>query len=412
MSSQEDAAPKLSWRNRLRTFFSIGQAREKDRPLHVTRRAAVSAAVVVMPGLMWILGRFSAATERMYTEGLGQFLGRSLAWASGRVSFSVMETLFVLLVLYVLVFAGLGVYHVVRGRRGVWNAAACGLLRLGAITGVLALVFYVAWGFNYARADLITRLKWQEAAQAVQTDTGALARLCEQVVAAGNGFYEASTGSKDLGRPTELPMPVSELDAGIDAAYVRVAERLHLDPSFAVSRGRAKPVFLSTIMSHLLTLGFYSPWTGAAHYNRDMPSCRLPEVVAHEKAHQRGVTSEDEANFFGFLACIYSDNAYTRYSGYLMAQRQLLPELYKRDRDRFTALIKQRDPGVQRDADAINAFRERFVSPISNASQNVNNLYLKANRVSQGIKAYQRSAQLILAFAHENNNSCLVEPEK
>lgn len=203
-------------------------------------------------------------------------------------------------------------------------------------------------------------------------------------------------------------MPVAALDRDIDTAYKRVAVRLNLAPSFAVSRGPAKPVLSSCIMSAQLVSGEYTPWTGEANYNRDIPAANLPETIAHEKAHQRGVTSEDEANFFGFLACASSDNAYARYSAYLLAQRQLLRELSRRDAELAKDAGKGRNPGVKHDLEAITAYYRAHAGKVSQMQTKVNDLYLKANRVKGGVQSYGRSAALIMAFARSNGGSCVV----
>ncbi len=81
-------------------------------------------------------------------------------------------------------------------------------------------------------------------------------------------------------------------------------------------------------MNHLGIVGIHFPWTGEADYNYTVPAFQLPHAIAHEKAHRRGVASEDEANFIGYLANALSDAPYARCSGFLFAQRQLLGELW------------------------------------------------------------------------------------
>ena len=201
---------------------------------------------------------------------------------------------------------------------------------------------------------------------------------------------------------------MAEVDKAIEEAYVRVAGRLGLNRLFAASRGRAKPVTASIVMSHLLISGVYTPWTGEANYNRNPPKCFLPHTIAHEKAHQRCVTSEDEANFFGYLVCAYSDEPYVRYSGYLAAQRRLLGELGKYDRKGARALVAKRLPGVQRDVDAGRAYVKRYSGKISKAGSKVNNAYLKANRVKGGIRSYQMCTRLMVLFSRLNGGSCVV----
>jgi len=375
-------------------------------------------AAGAMPLAVWVLGRFPGAVENIYTDRIGQYVGRALARVSSMVPFSLAETLMVVLVLSGVGAGTLAMYHVARGRRRFTNAALCGVLRLGAVAGGIIVIFYLAWGFNYARADLVQRMHWQTFAEKAlaKPDADRLARLCEESVEAGNRAYAGAFGCEDLGRPSTpqfvksrqtVALTMKEVDAAVERAYVRVTERLQLHPMFALSRGRAKPVLLSPLMSRLLIMGFYSPWTGEANYDREVPACRLPEVIAHEKAHQRGVTSEDEANFFAFLACTSSEDPYVRYAGCLMAQRLLLPELGKLDVERAKTIIAKRFKGVQRDADAVRAFIVAHSGIVSAAGRAVNNAYLKANRVKAGVKSYQLSAQLILVFAEFNGGTCV-----
>lgn len=383
----------------------------KDRPPRLRLRLALLAIGVASAVLAQVLGHFPHLIEKGYTEHLGQWAGRSLAAVTRWVPFSVGECLLVSLILWLAVSTGRAVYHVIRGRRRWTNALACGLLHGGAVLGVVLTVFYWAWGFNYDRAGLIERMQWQAFAE-VPEDAAAideLERICQDLVGATNRAYEASTGVKDRGTPTAMPLSRQELNTAIDTAYARVTEDLRLHPSFAVSRGPAKPVFFSGIMCRTLILGVYCPFTGEANYNRRMPACELPEVIAHEKAHQRGITSEDEANFFGYLVCASSKTPYLQYSAYLTAQHRFLSELTARAPERGKALLKQLDPGVQRDLSACRAFSRKYAGPVSRVQSRVNDLYLKANRVSQGIRAYGMSARLILAYARAHGGSCIVE---
>jgi hypothetical protein len=365
---------------------------------------------MLMLALVELLSHFPRFVEVVYTEHIGQWTGRTLAFLTRWYPWSVMEVLVAALLVWLLVSAGRALYQVVRGRRRLVNALACGALRGGALVGFILVSFYIVWGFNYNRADLVTRLGWQEWAKGPEAEAGTaeLEKICRELVAISNREYEQSFGSGDLGRPSAPPMPMAQLDRDIETAYGRVAARLRLHPSFAVSRGPAKPVLSSFIMSAQLISGEYTPWTGEANYNRNIPACNLPEVIAHEKAHQRGVTSEDEANFFGFLVCAASDNPYARYSAYFMAQRQLTGELGKRDMDRAKAVAKERCPGIKRDVDAMNAYYAAHKGAVSNMQRKVNDMYLKANRVKDGVQAYARSAALIMAFARSNGGSCVV----
>ncbi len=383
---------------------------EMNRPLRIRRTATIVVVAGAMSAAVWILGHFPSVVERAYTERAGYFVGRALGVVSGLFPVSAVEILMIALAFCGVFFSARGVYQVVRRKRSAGNAFVCAVFRLAETAGAIVAFFYLSWGINYARADLVRRTHWESYAEKAlgKPDAERLAKLCDELVEASNAEYVRALGVEDLGRPSSPVFAVSHTDAAIESAYVRVTERLKLHPTFAVSRGKAKPVLISPVMSRLLISGFYSPWTGEANYNTEVPACKLSEVIAHEKAHQRGITSEDEANFFGFLACISSEDPYVRYSGYLMAQRQLLPELGNLDGMRAKAIIAKRFKGVQRDADAIRAFIASHRGRVSAVGSAVNNAYLKANRVSAGVKSYQLSAQLILVFVESNGGTCVL----
>ncbi len=128
-------------------------------------------------------------------------------------------------------------------------------------------------------------------------------------------------------------------------------------------------------------------------------------MTAHEKAHQRGVASEDEASFLAVLACAEAEDPLLRYSGALFAQRRLLSELYRRDRPAAEALIARRLPGVQQDVDLARAFWARQTGPLSKLSARVNDAYLSAHRVTGGIDSYQRVTRLLLLHAAQKSRA-------
>ncbi len=128
-----------------------------------------------------------------------------------------------------------------------------------------------------------------------------------------------------------------------------------------------------------------------------MPPCHLAHTIAHEKAHQRGITSEDEANFFGYMACVRSRSPYARYSGWLMAQRQMLGLLNRMDPEAARALADRRLPGIRRDLEEAAAFYNRHAGRVSEVQHKMNDAYLRVNRVKGGVASYGMSARLILA---------------
>jgi len=395
-------------------LFTPDEAMEKDRPPRLKRRGLTFLVCLALLGIAWAASNSPDFVENVYAQNVGQLVARALAASTSWLPTSLAEIVVVSALLYLLVPFTIAFWHVLQRKRRLPNALAAGFFRFLAFSGIALTLFYLSWGMNYARAPLPQRLGWKpletpadEAEYGQQTQE--LAGLCEELVQATNISYQQAVGSEDFGRPSFPSVAAGDLDAALDVAYERVQSKLRLEESFAISRGRAKPVAASMLMNYLNLGGFYFPWTGEANYNRLLPAPTLPHTIAHEKAHQRGITSEDEANFLGYLVCAMCDDAYVRYSGCLFAQRQLLGELYRRDSDKAQALIKLRFKGVQRDVDAIRAFWEQYEGVAGQVSEAVNDTYLKSQGVKGGVESYAASKSLIILFARNNGGSLLID---
>jgi hypothetical protein len=390
--------------------FSHAQSSPKDKPLRGKRRAIVAGVSVVAIAACWGLGQIPAFAEDFYARGVGAGISRGLSAVSGMLPTSVGELAVVLAFGWWAVAGASAAWQVARRRRRLLNALACGVLGFSTFALSATALFYLLWGVNYLRPPLVERQQWQAHALAPESraaQSNELAALCEQLVEATNREYFAATGSEDLGAPSAPLAGLQVLDASIEEAFVQVQRDLDLEASFAAPRARAKPVALSSVMNWMHISGFYFPWTGEANYNRLQPAVSLPHVIAHEKAHQRCVTSEDEANFLGFAACIRADDPYVRYSGYLFAQRQLLSELMQLDAVKAQELLKQRFPGVQRDVDDVRRYWSRLeqgaAGAVGKVSAQVNDTYLKLNQVDGGIQSYRMSAKLLIVYYQRQN---------
>jgi hypothetical protein len=231
------------------------------------------------------------------------------------------------------------------------------------------------------------------------------------LVAATNEAYLLATGSSDLGRPSTLS-DAGATDLALEHSLAELSGELRWSRLNAMGRGPVKPVIASGVMSRLGISGVFFPLTGEANVNRFTPDSQLPLSMAHEKAHQRGITSEDEANFVGFLAAASSSDPYARYSALLFAQRQLLNELRALDEGRAADLVAARLPGVQRDVEDAAAYWRQFEGPPRRAQETINDTYLRLNGVDGGIESYQMSARLLVQYARQQGGTLVPHPAR
>lgn len=446
-----------------------GAARAAGRRTASGLRRLGASAIVLGSVLSLAALRVAAAdpawVEETYARRIAPAVSLVLTSQSARLPFSLAEVVVLSLPL-VVAYRFARAFMRIRARRSrrTFGHRPDGRPNLVAEMGLLAALllfaaatFYGAWGLNYARPPLEARLGWTDLgpsaavpadaraestvfgaagaagaagsvgdlASATDVDARELQALAEQLVDAANRSYERLHGTVDLGRPSALSVrsierPIAAaalvgeprrdrdtLDEALDAGYAVAADELGLSPDVGLSRGPAKAVAASALMSRLGLAGFYFPWTGEANYNRDMPGFQLPHTIAHEKAHQRGIGGEDEANFLAYVAGLRSPSLFAQYSAELFGQRQLLRELHRRDPAAAEALIEARLGGVQRDVDAANAFWRRFDGRPAELQREANDAYLRFNGVEEGIEAYARSARLIVRYARANGGRAM-----
>jgi hypothetical protein len=344
--------------------------------------------------LFQLLAAFPGVTETVYGRAAGPFIASLLSRFSGVVPLSLAELLIAGYLLWLCGSLFVAIGEVRNRDRGLANAIAAGALRLGAHAGIIVAMFYVLWGFHYARVPLEERQAWNGR----EADIEELARLAGEMVEAANFEYSGITRSDDLGEPTQAPQRDDLLEQ-LYAGWERADGVFGISGAAVVGFAPPKSLVASPILDRLQTSGFYFPWTAEANFNGGSPQVSMPQVIAHEMSHQRGFAREDEANFAGYLAASFSPDPYPRYSAYVFAQRQLLAALARYDRDRAAELAGQRLPGVQRDIDAAREHWAQFEGRTSRAARSMNNAYLRSQRVPGGILSYQRSVELLIAYA-------------
>ncbi|MGD8330920.1 MAG: DUF3810 domain-containing protein, partial [Acidobacteriota bacterium] len=304
-----------------------------EKEFHWRLRLALIAAGAGTFALFLALRAVPSLVETVYGDFVGPLLASSLSAITGVLPFSLIELLVIGLVLWQVWCVARGLGEVRRGERGWASTLAGGTLRLLADVGVVMALFYVLWGFNYARPPLEQRLQWNGR----EADIEEVARLAEEMVEAANFEYTTLTLTEDLGEPSRAPQR-GELLPQLDEGWRSAGDVLGAPAAAIFGYGRPKVLLSSFLLDYTQTSGFYSPWTGEANYNGGTPDVSLPQVIAHEMSHQRGFAREDEANFAGYLVAASAPESYARYSAYVFAQRQLLSTLARYDRDRATAL--------------------------------------------------------------------------
>ena len=373
-----------------------------DRRLRVRRDLGVLAAGLAAFVLFRVLFLLPGVVETVYASGIGPLVVRPMSLVSGLVPISLVEVAIVSYAMWVLLAIGRGVLDVRNERRSIRNLTMAAGLRTARDAGVLILLFYVLWGFNYARPPLVERLGWPEWQP---PEVGELEALATEAIDAANQAYWDIHHTKDAGEPTPMPADLGELDLALEEGWRRAAELLDLPAALGRRYGRTKRLLLTPIVARLGVGGFYFPWTGEANVLWDSPAVRRPQSMAHEKAHQRGTGPESEASFLGFVAAAHAPHPHARYSAYVFAQGQLLGMLARADRGKFRRVAMRRYPGVQRDLADDAVYWSQFRGVGTSLGRSINDRFLRTNRVRGGLTSYRRSVRLLLTFAKQNGGT-------
>lgn len=352
--------------------------------------------------MAWI-ARSPERVERWFVEGIGPPIQWLLNRPSSAVSFSIAEW-----VEGVAIAVAIG--WLVWLARAWWRGAGHrtqivgdALLTLWIAATLIGCLFYASWGLAYARPPVDERLGWVESGRALEPiGADELVVLGDLLVDRVNALYLELHRWPDAYHETRAPNGLPAADTELDVGYQHLVGAIRLHPTVARSRGPTKPLLSSVVFSYLGIGGFYFPFTSEANINADAPDWQQPHTMAHEKAHQRFVASENEANFYGFLACIHSDDPFVRYSGWLFAQRQVLSALRDTDPWAFYRVIERRLPGVQRDVLFARAFWSQYDGPVSVLGDAVNDRYLRFNGVEGGVRSYSRSLELVVEWWRRN----------
>ena len=184
----------------------------------------------------------------------------------------------------------------------------------------------------------------------------------------------------------------------INRAYLGYENILDLLPNLSGNYSNAKYVMSSKLMCYTGITGIYFPFTGEANVNVAIPDIYIPSTTLHEMAHQRGYASEDEANFIAYLASINHPDIDFKYSGYILALNHTANALYSTDYNAYVALSKNISEDVLFDLRNNREFWKRYEGKIDNISNEINNTYLKANGVSEGVKSYGKMVDLLLVY--------------
>lgn len=335
-----------------------------------------------------LAAKYPAWIEQRYANGVYPHISGAIAALTSHANFSLAEFFLYALVAFVAIALVVLVLGLILRKTRVVRFVGF-VLSLCVAAGVLLNLFYITWGFNYARPTLASAMNLSVRERTAED----LEALCKELAEkAAELRAEVRENEKGV---FYLPSGYRDTFEKIPAAF----EALNGDIRFFLARATvAKGVYRSDGLSYAGIAGIYIPFTAEPNVNVDQPALLLPSSAAHETAHYLGVAREDEANFMAYLACTYSDDPAIAYSGVMLALIHCAGKLYDANYDAYAALYASYSNGMKRDIADYNTYWDAFEGPVEETVTQVNDNYLKFNKQEDGVKSYGMMVDLLLAY--------------
>lgn len=302
--------------------------------------------------------------------------------------FSVWEYIYIALLLCPIFIIGKIIVNVIYKKNRLRADSFESIRKLSLIFTLIYITFNILWGYNYYRKPLIKLVNYEVRDNKIED----LVALCNEVINNIN-FIRPGLKENREGVFTSNVTFYEMSDLAKDGFKNISIKGVNLNGNYS----NAKPVILSKLMSYTGITGMYSPYTGEANINNDIPINLIPATICHEMAHQRGIAREEEANYIAYLACINNQNKEFQYSGYYLALTYLMNNLYNINKELYKELRENYCDGLKRDIKYNNEYwksREGLVDKIWNK---INDSFLKSNNQSAGVESYGQVTKLLLA---------------
>jgi hypothetical protein len=247
------------------------------------------------------------------------------------------------------------------------------------------IAFYIFWGFNYFRNDFYSRLDIQTAEISEKDLTDVFSSIIEQ---ANQNYCVFDTLSKNT------------IHAEVEQSYRELQNVLQI--KYPAGRRPDKGITFSRFFAQSGISGYFGPFFNEVHVNKKVLRLEYPFTLAHEKAHQLGITSEAEANFYAWLVCSQSHHKHLRYSANIKILRHFMFQAY--GLEGFSELVKTIDDNVLDDIRRVNQHWATLRNDkMDRTATKINDIYLKSNHVQQGVKDYHGVVKHIINFSLDSN---------
>ena len=350
------------------------------------KRLIQAGVLLLLTAALWFW-QYTPSFHRMYPP-FSRAVSRFLAVLFSPVPFPVAEIILYALILGVFTGVAYFIYRLIvkPGRPDFLARSAANAM---ASVCMVLFLFYLLWGMNYHAGSRADAMGLEQGRYTVDELHETARWLLENANALAGQVSRNTEGAMDEGGFRELRQ----------ASGAGYAELARMWPGlFDANPPPPKRVIAGHTLRRFGIVGVYSPFTGEANVTGAVLDSELPFIMAHELAHRMGVMNEAEANFIAFLACIHAPNPKSAYPGWLSALGLCLNALARENRELSDGIWRDMHPGLIADYTAQYNYAKQFEGPAQDFGTAVNDTYLRAMAIPEGVKSYGLAVDLIMAY--------------
>jgi len=321
--------------------------------------------------------RYSPLVELYYSKGVYPLIANLFSKISSVVPFSLWDTFWMFAILLIIAGIFLALFRKVK-----WSWL---LLRITQSMALLYGFFYLVWGFNYFRPRLEIRLGWEKP----KTDEAVFRSILDSMIIHTNSSYVPV-----------LPADYPVIDALVEDSYCKNSIRFGIN--YPNGSRKPKTMLFSSFFAKSGVSGYFGPFFNEIHLNYYLLPMEYPYVLAHEKAHQFGISNEAEANLAAFIVCTTSHDLRLQYSGYVNLLVYFLSDAanLKDAREYIRKIEKPVIFDLRFQRRHWQGLQNKMLDQVQTAA---NNAYLKTNHIEEGVKNYNQVVGLVISWYLNKN---------
>jgi hypothetical protein len=335
--------------------------------------------------IVFCLFSVSTAFSDFVMKYIGTPIRILLAYVTNLIPFSLAESLLIASPIIVVTASVIAI----RKYSSSWRLTGAFMIRALSALCCVWIIFVFGFAGGYKGTSLDKKLGFERKKVSPEELEYTASVLLDEVNAICDEIDFIPNGA------SVMPYSFEEMTKKLNEAYITLEERYDAISTFY---SRPKQVILSEPWTYTHIAGVYTFFTGESNINVNFPDYTLPFTTAHEMAHQRGISREDEANFVAFLACAASDDPYIRYSGYQNLYEYVRSALYSADKDAYSSVRAREDLRIQYESYSYSLFFGKYRENVAaNVSGTINNSYLQSQG-TVGTKSYGMVVDLACAY--------------